>query len=234
VITAAILSDGTVAMAYTLSGPEYPQYSPRTGVRLNNGEIVDFEVYGIQQTEETPELAAEPTEEAPFNPPPSETSIRTEDVARTEEVIREPDPQPAPVEPVAPTEPEITPEPTPEPEPILEEPEEPVEPLDPEVEESLEPEPVEPPTEPTEPEISPELPVQPETEPTQEFNSPLAAVGEAIAETFKAVSEAVGEVIEAFQTAGLDMTVEERKEAQSVVVPTVMVSQVAASSMIRK
>ncbi len=234
VITAAILSDGTVAMAYTLSGPEYPQYSPRTGVRLNNGEIVDFEVYGIQQTEETPELAAEPTEEAPFNSPASETSIRTEDVARTEEVIREPDPQPAPVEPVAPTEPEITPEPTPEPEPILEEPEEPVEPLDPEVEESLEPEPVEPPTEPTEPEISPELPVQPETEPTQEFNSPLAAVGEAIGETFEAVSEAVGEVIEAFQTAGLDMTVEERKEAQSVVVPSVMVSLVAASSMIRK
>jgi hypothetical protein len=43
VITAAILSDGTVAMAYTLNGPEYPEYNPRTGVRLNSGEIVDFE-----------------------------------------------------------------------------------------------------------------------------------------------------------------------------------------------
>jgi len=70
VITAAILSDGTVAMAYTLSGPEYPQNNPRTGVRLNDGSIVDFETYGIEETEETPELAPEPTEEAPFNPPP--------------------------------------------------------------------------------------------------------------------------------------------------------------------
>jgi hypothetical protein len=72
VITAAILSDGTVAMAYTLSGPEYPQNNPRTGVRLNDGSIVDFETYGIEETEETPELAPEPTEEAPFNPPAPE------------------------------------------------------------------------------------------------------------------------------------------------------------------
>jgi outer membrane biosynthesis protein TonB len=72
VITAAILSDGTVAMAYTLSGPEYPQNNPRTGVRLNNGQVVDFETYGIEETEETPELAPEPTEEAPFNPPAPE------------------------------------------------------------------------------------------------------------------------------------------------------------------
>jgi len=75
VITAAILSDGTVAMAYTLSGPEYPQNNPRTGVRLNDGSIVDFETYGIEETEETPELAPEPTEEAPFNPPPPAPSL---------------------------------------------------------------------------------------------------------------------------------------------------------------
>jgi hypothetical protein len=73
VITAAILSDGTVAMAYTLSGPEYPEYNPRTGVRLTDGSIVDFETYGIQETEETPELAPEPTEEAPFTPEPEPT-----------------------------------------------------------------------------------------------------------------------------------------------------------------
>jgi hypothetical protein len=75
VITAAILSDGTVAMAYTLSGPEYPQNNPRTGVRLNDGSIVDFETYGIEETEETPELAPEPTEQAPFNPPPPAPSL---------------------------------------------------------------------------------------------------------------------------------------------------------------
>jgi hypothetical protein len=88
VITAAILSDGTVAMAYTLSGPEYPDANPRTGVRLNDGSVVDFETYGIQETEETPELAPEPTEEAPFTPEPEPTQS----------------PEPTP-----------TPEPTPEP-----------------------------------------------------------------------------------------------------------------------
>ena len=88
VITAAILSDGTVAMAYTLTGPEYPDANPRTGVRLNDGTVVDFETYGIQETEETPELAPEPTEEAPFTPEPEPTQS----------------PEPTP-----------TPEPTPEP-----------------------------------------------------------------------------------------------------------------------
>jgi hypothetical protein len=82
VITAAILSDGTVAMAYTLSGPEYPEYNPRTGVRLTDGTVVTFEEYGIQETEETPELAPEPTEEAPFTPDP--------------EPSPEPTPEPAP------------------------------------------------------------------------------------------------------------------------------------------
>jgi hypothetical protein len=88
VITAAILSDGTVAMAYTLTGPEYPDANPRTGVRLTDGSVVDFETYGIQETEETPELAPEPTEEAPFTPEPEPTQS----------------PEPTP-----------TPEPTPEP-----------------------------------------------------------------------------------------------------------------------
>jgi hypothetical protein len=90
VITAAILSDGTVAMAYTLTGPEYPQNNPRTGVRLNNGQVVDFETYGIQETEETPELAPEPTEEAPFTPP-------------TPEPTPEPTPTPEPLVLNAPT-----------------------------------------------------------------------------------------------------------------------------------
>ena len=65
-------------MAYTLSGPEYPQNNPRTGVRLNDGSIVDFETYGIEETEETPELAPEPTEEAPFNPPTPEPTPEPE------------------------------------------------------------------------------------------------------------------------------------------------------------
>jgi hypothetical protein len=82
VITAAILSNGTVAMAYTLSGPEYPEYSPRTGVRLNDGTIQTFQQYGITQTTSRPQLAAEPTDEAPFTPVESETTTRTEDTDR--------------------------------------------------------------------------------------------------------------------------------------------------------
>ena len=168
----------------------------------------------------------------------TEDVIRTEDVVRTEEVVREPEPEPAPVEPAPPVEPEIVPEPAPEPEPTPESPVEPVEPIEPEVEESPQPEPVEPPTEPTEPEISPEVPTEPENEPIESFEDAVEAiqeavgeaveaVQEAITETFESAVEAVAEVVESFQTAGLDMTVEERKQAQSVVVPSVIVAQIA-------
>ena len=102
VITAAILSDGTVAMAYTLSGPEYPQNNPRTGVRLNDGTVVDFETYGIQETEETPELAPEPTTESPFVPEPTPTPTESPTVS--------PEPTPTPTE-----SPTVSPEPTPTP-----------------------------------------------------------------------------------------------------------------------
>jgi hypothetical protein len=90
-ITAAILSDGTVAMAYTLTGPEYPDANPRTGVRLNDGTVVDFETYGIQETEDVPDLGSEPTDEVPFTPVNSDTTTRTEDTERetTEDTDRE-------------------------------------------------------------------------------------------------------------------------------------------------
>lgn len=168
----------------------------------------------------------------------TEEVVRTEDVARTEEVVREPDPQPVSVEPVAPVQPEITPEPipepSPEPEPAPEEPVTPVEPLEPSEVITPSPEPTEPAIEPTEPEISPEVPAEPEVEPTQGFSETVEALQQAIAETFESAIEAVGEVVEVFQTAGLDMTEEERKQAQSIVVPSVMVSLVATTSMIRK
>jgi hypothetical protein len=90
-ITAAILSNGTVAMAYTLAGPLYPEYNPRTGVRLNDGTIQTFEQYGITQTVSRPQLSTTPTTEAPFTPPSSDTATRTEDTERetTEDTDRE-------------------------------------------------------------------------------------------------------------------------------------------------
>jgi hypothetical protein len=163
-----------------------------------------------------PELPSEPVQSTEDTTRVTEEVVRTEDVARTEEVVREPEPQPVPVEPVAPIEPEPTPEPQPEVEPTPEAPVSPVELTKPSEVISPTPEAVEPPTEPTEPEISPEPPV----EPSREFSSPLGAVTEAIA-------AAVSQAIEAFQTAGLDMTEEERKTAQSVIVPSVIVAQIA-------
>jgi hypothetical protein len=72
IITAAILSDGTVAMAYSVDGPTYDGQT-RTGVRLNDGSIVSFETYGIQQVSESPTLSAVPTTESPFIPEPTES-----------------------------------------------------------------------------------------------------------------------------------------------------------------
>jgi hypothetical protein len=60
-------------------------------VRLNNGQVVDFETYGIQETEDVPDLGSEPTDEVPFTPVNSDTTTRTEDTERetTEDTDRE-------------------------------------------------------------------------------------------------------------------------------------------------
>jgi hypothetical protein len=78
-------------MAYTLTGPEYPDANPRTGVRLNDGTVVDFKTYGIQETKDVPDLGSEPTDEVPFTPVNSDTTTRTEDTERetTEDTDRE-------------------------------------------------------------------------------------------------------------------------------------------------
>jgi hypothetical protein len=49
-IVAAINTDGTVAISYFLSGPDYADYPYiRTGVRLTNGDVVTLEQYGIDR-----------------------------------------------------------------------------------------------------------------------------------------------------------------------------------------
>jgi NACalpha-BTF3-like transcription factor len=55
-----------------------------------------------------------------------------------------------------------------------------------------------------------------------------SSIQASVTQAIGAVTEAVGELVEAFATAGLDMTPEQREEAQDVVVSTVMASQVAA------
>ena len=70
-IVAAINTDGTVAISYSLAGPTYDGQT-RTGVRLTNGDVVTLEEYGIVQVEEPPVLQPEPV--AP-TPTPEPTAI---------------------------------------------------------------------------------------------------------------------------------------------------------------
>lgn len=96
VITAAINTDGTVAISYAIDGPTYDGQT-RTGVRLTDGSVVTLEQYGIAQVEEAPVLQPTPVEPTP-------------------EPTVEPTPEPTPTVTPEPTpEPTITPEPTPEP-----------------------------------------------------------------------------------------------------------------------
>lgn len=99
-IVAAINTDGTVAISYSLAGPTYDGQT-RTGVRLTSGSIVTLEEYGIVQVEQPPVLAPEPVVPTP-TPTPTPTP----------EPTVEPTPTPEPTPTVEPT---PTPTPTPEP-----------------------------------------------------------------------------------------------------------------------
>lgn len=70
-IVAAINTDGTVAISYSLTGPTYDQQT-RTGVRLTNGTVVSLEQYGIVQVEEAPVLEPEPVTPTPTPTPTPE------------------------------------------------------------------------------------------------------------------------------------------------------------------
>jgi hypothetical protein len=63
-------------MAYSIDGPAYDG-STRTGVRLNDGTVVTFEEYGIDEVTESPTLSPEPTTESPFVPEPTPTESPT-------------------------------------------------------------------------------------------------------------------------------------------------------------
>jgi hypothetical protein len=220
-IVAAINTDGTVAISYFLSGPDYSGYPHiRTGVRLTSGEVVSLEQYGVIRVEEPPILEPEPVD-----PSPEPTPEPTPSPEPTPEPV-DPSPEPTPEPTIEPT-PEPTIEPTPEPEPTPESPVSPVETITPPEEVLPSPEPTEAPTELIEPEILPEVAIEPENQPIQNFEDAVVAIQEAVTQAFEAASQAVSEAVEAFQTAGLDMTIEQRETAQSVVIPSVIVAQIA-------
>jgi hypothetical protein len=186
IITAAINTDGTVAISYLVTGPTYEDQT-RTGVRLVNGDVVTLEEYGVTQVTVAPVLTATPVDTATLTVDTStstaETSTSTTDTSTTttdtststvdtttstvdsgsatvDTQTSQTDTSTAPgPQPVAPTPPAIV---DPVPIPPSVEPEEepaPVQPEDPEIEPEPEPEP-----EPV-PEPLPELELEPEPEP---------------------------------------------------------------------
>jgi hypothetical protein len=108
VVTAAINTDGTVAISYVLSGPDWTQYNPRTGARLNDGTVVPLEQANIEQVEEAPVLTPEPVVPTP-SPTPSPSLEPTPEPSPSQ-----PEPSPSPSDGATAT---ASPAPTPEPSP---------------------------------------------------------------------------------------------------------------------
>lgn len=228
IITAAINYDGSVAISYMVAGPTYDGQT-RTGVRLTTGEIVTLEDYGIQQVEEPVVLPAVPVpspEPSPVVTPP----VIIPEPAPTQEPAPAPAPEPAPQPPVEPTpapEPEPVPEPAPEPptpapvapEPIPVAPEPPaIEPLPPVIEEIPIPEFV--------PEFSPSELAQAAEEDDPVVPQELASI--------PLLGDAAVAVLEAFNAignVGADLTPEVREQAQETIVASVLVSNIATTSM---
>jgi hypothetical protein len=190
----------------------------------------------------------------PTTSPATESAIPTSspEVAPTPEPSPEPAPSPEPVQPqptpTAEPSPEPTassqtqsptPEPTPTPTASAEIPTESAEPVVPPALPSTSPEaqplPIVSPTPVQSSEPPYEEPTVPATqapEVSEETQSETVSgtIEAAFTETIGAAVVAVGELVEAFQTAGLDMTPEQREEAQDVVISTIIVSQVASTA----
>jgi len=130
VITAAINTDGTVAISYVLSGADYSNYNwARTGARLNDGTVVPLEQANIERVEEAPVLTPEPVAPTPEPTPspvpsqePSPTPTPSVEPSVSPEPVPTQSPEPSPVpspsqsvEPAPLPSPEPAPVPTPEP-----------------------------------------------------------------------------------------------------------------------
>ena len=241
IIVAAINSDGTVAISYSVTGPTYDNQT-RTGVRLTSGDVVTLEQYGVVQVETPPVLTPEPVAPAP-EPTPTPVQPSPEPITPTPSPepptpVVEPTPIPAP-------EPVVYPEPAPEPAPSPVPSPEPVPELVPE----LVPEPAPSPpspivVEPLPPVIEPEAPpIEPVAEPAPaaaEVMAELAAEAKAddpvLPEALAAIpllGEAAGAVLDAFNAlgnVGADMTPEVRAKSEQVVVASVIVGQVATAA----
>lgn len=195
---------------------------------------------------------------APASESPQVTQSAT--LSPEPEVQPTPTPEPTPAPSPEPIQPEPTPTVEPSPEPTVSSPSESPEPTQSPspthseaVETPTESLPVEVPTEPVtaspllpippsivpapiqsieEPSETPSIPATETPEVTEKTfsESVSGAIETAVTEAIGAAVEAVGQLVEAFASAGLDMTPEQREEAQDVVVSTIIVSQVASTA----
>lgn len=108
IVTAAINTDGTVAISYVINGPEYA--GARTGAVLNNGTVVTLEQAGATRVEVAPTLAPTPEPTTSSAPSPEPTPVPTP----SSEPSVSPEPTPTPSQPAEPS-----PVPTPTPEPTV-------------------------------------------------------------------------------------------------------------------
>lgn len=227
IITATINYDGSVAISYMVAGPTYDGQT-RTGVRTLDGQIITLEEYGIVQTEEPVVLPAVPE-------PSLEPVIPTPTPEPTPQPIPEPTVEPAPPAPAPPApEPEPIPEPAPEP---------PAEP-----EPQPEPAPAPAPEPAPEPPVAPEIAPEPEPEPPVELPVSQEEQMAVLAEEAKAddpqlpseltsiplLGDVAGAVLDAFNAignVGADLTPEVRQTAQETIVASVLVSNIATTSV---
>jgi hypothetical protein len=225
IITAAINFDGSVAISYMVSGPTYDAQT-RTGVRLTSGDIVTLEEYGIVQVDEPVVLTAQPS--------PSPSPEVVPEVVPTPQPTQEPAPAPAPepepireiAPPVVPLAPLPAPAPIDPPVPALVPPTPPTAPL---------PAPEPPQPAPLPPEIAPEPPVI-ESTPAQlaeEAKADDPVIPQELA-AIPLLGDAAGAVLEAFNAignVGADLTPEVREQAQETIIASVIVSNIATTSV---
>lgn len=224
VITAAINYDGSVAISYMVSGPTY-EGQTRTGVRTLNGQIISLEEYGIVQVAEPVVLPAVPEPSPTPSPEPSPTFIPEPDPA-PEPPAPAPEPEPIPeiAPPVMPVAPPAPPAPS---VPPVAAPEPPTPPTAP-----IPPMPVEPP--PVIAPLTPELPVSEQMAIlAQEAKADDPVIPQELA-SIPLLGDVAGAVLDTFNAignVGADLTPEAREQAQETIVATVIVSNIATTSV---